>query len=110
MFWHLTPAKLESFFKAHRIRRKMRDEEAWVNNAYTLRAFEVVMAHFGAGLSGKRSSAKYYEKPIFSEAYEPRELTVEEKQREVDKFFARENARRVNWNRNKGRKEGDGDG
>lgn len=82
----------------------MRDEEAWVNNAYTLRAFEVVMAHFGAGLSGKSSSAKYYEKPIFSEAYEQRELTAEEKQREVNKFFARENARRVNWNRNKERR------
>ena len=81
----------------------MRDEEAWMNNFYTMRAFEVVMAHFGAGLSGKKSSAKYYEEPLLGNVQEKRELTEEEKQREVDKFFARENARRVNWKRNKAR-------
>ena len=83
----------------------MHDEEAWMDNAYTLRAFEVVMAHFGAGLSGKRSSAKYFDTPMWKEIEDQRPLTEEEKQREVDKFFARENARRVNWNRNKMRKE-----
>jgi len=105
VFWHLTPRKLDSFIKAHRLRRRMHDEEAWLDNAYTLRAFEVVMAHFGAGLSGKRSSAKYFDKPMFGELREQKALTEEEKQREVDLFFAREGARRVNWNRNKVRKE-----
>lgn len=81
----------------------MRDEEAWINNMYTMRAFEVVMAHFGAGLSGKTSSIKYYEEPLLGNIQGKRELTEEEKQREVDKFFARENARRVNWKRNKER-------
>lgn len=81
----------------------MRDEEAWINNIYTMRAFEVVMAHFGAGLSGKKSSAKYFEEPMLKNVQGQRELTEEEKQREVDKFFARENARRVNWKRNKAR-------
>lgn len=82
----------------------MRDEEAWIDNMYTMRAFEVVMAHFGAGLSGKRSSAKYLDEPMMKNVYEEHELSEEEKQREVDKFFARENARRVNWKRsNQGR-------
>lgn len=101
VFWHLNPKKLESFYDAYRIKQKMKDEEAWVNNIYALRAFQVVMAQFGAGLSGKRSTAQYFEKPLMGEATEQRELTEEEKQREVDKFFARENARRVNWKRNK---------
>lgn len=101
VFWHLNPKKLESFYDAYKIKQKMRDEEAWANNIYTLRAFQVVMAQFGAGLSGKRSTAQYFEKPFMEEVHEQRELTEEEKQREVDKFFARENARRVNWKRNK---------
>ena len=86
----------------------MRDEEAWINNLYTMRAFEVVMSHFGAGLSGKKSSAKYYEEPLLGNIQENRELTEEEKQREVDKFFARENARRINWKRNKARDSNQG--
>ncbi len=101
VFWHLNPKKLESFYDAYRIKQKIRDEEAWIDNIYTLRAFQVVMAQFGAGLSGKRSTAEYFEKPLMGETHEQRELTEEEKQREVDKFFARENARRVNWKRNK---------
>lgn len=101
VFWHLNPKKLESFYDAYKIKQKMRDEEAWANNIYTLRAFQVVMAQFGAGLSGKRSTAQYFEKPLMGEVSRQRELTEEEKQREVDKFFARENARRVNWKRNK---------
>ena len=76
-----------------------------MDNAYTLRAFEVVMAHFGAGLSGKRSSAKYFETPMWRGIQDEGTLTEEEKQREVDKFFARENARRVNWNRKKRRED-----
>lgn len=101
VFWHLNPKKLESFYDAYRIKQKLRDEEAWIDNIYTLRAFQVVMAQFGAGLSGKRSTAQYFEKPLMGEELVQRELTEEEKQREVDKFFARENARRVNWKRNK---------
>ena len=83
----------------------MRDEEAWMNGMYVKNAFEVVMAHFGAGLAGKTSDAKYFEEPLLNDVKEQRELTEEEKQREVDKFFARENARRVNWKRNKARNE-----
>lgn len=103
MFWHLNPKKLESFTEAYKLKRQMRDEEAWINNVYTMRAFEVVMAHFGAGLASKKSSAKYFEEPMLKNVQGQRELTEEEKQREVDKFFARENARRVNWKRNKAR-------
>lgn len=75
---------------------------------YTMRAFEVVMAHFGAGLSGKISSAKYFDEPMMKNVCSNHELTEEEKQREVDKFFARENARRVNWKRNKARNSNQG--
>lgn len=103
VFWHLNPKKLENFSEAYKLKRQMRDEEAWINNIYTMRAFEVVMAHFGAGLSGKKSSTKYFEEPMLKNVQGQRELTEEEKQREVDKFFARENARRVNWKRNKAR-------
>lgn len=61
------------------------------------------MAQFGAGLSGKKSSAKYFKEPMLKYTRMQRELTEEEKQREVDKFFAEEDARRMNWKRNKKR-------
>ena len=77
VFWHLNPKKLESFYDAYRIKQKIRDEEAWIENIYTLRAFQVVMAQFGAGLSGKRSNAQYFEKPLMEEELVQRELTEE---------------------------------
>lgn len=43
---------------------------------------------------------KYSEKPLLQDsAFNNHELTEDEKQREVDKFFAQESARRANWRR-----------
>ncbi|MFQ9515337.1 MAG: hypothetical protein ACLRZ9_05875 [Eubacterium sp.] len=49
----------------------------------------------------ERPKSKYINKPMLQD-FEDRnkQLTEEEKQREVDLFFAREKARRVNWKRN----------
>lgn len=86
--------------KAYKLKQKIRDEEMWIHNRYTLNALMVALAHFGAGLSGKKSQAEYPDKPfMYDVAEEKTELSEEEKQKEVDLFFAREEARRVNWNR-----------
>ena len=72
---------------------------------YSKIAFEVVMAHFGANLVGKKSDAEYIKEPFLQQHREQNKvLTEEEKQREVDLFFAREKARKINWKRtHKGR-------
>lgn len=40
----------------------------WLHNKYTLEAFSVVMAHFGAGLAGKgtKCTAEYFKQPLLS--------------------------------------------
>ena len=96
------PIELVAYGKAHRLRQKMRDEELWLQGFYIKNAFETVMAHFGAGLAGKKSDAKYIEEPISQASDNKKQLTTEEeKQKAVDLFFAREKARRANWKRNK---------
>ena len=78
LFWHLTPVKLKAFSEAYRIRQKMRDEEMWIQGRYIMGAFEVVMAHFGAGLSGKTSDVEYYPEPFMQMKNEYEGLTQEE--------------------------------
>lgn len=68
---------------------------------YNFDAQMVALNHFGAGLSGKQSQAEYPEKPymyrIDKKRFDNEYISEDEKQREVDLFFAREKARRVNW-------------
>lgn len=58
----------------------------WGN--YGFSAFETVMAHFGAGLAGKNSNAKYLEKPRLAEIADNQNLTQEEiDERELQKML-----------------------
>ena len=51
-------------------------------------AFEVVISHFSAGLSGKKTSAKYLEHPIMSDMTQDENLTQEEiDNRELQKMI-----------------------
>ena len=102
-FWHMNPRRIRAFGEAHKKKTQILDEYMWQMGWYNKEAFQVVMAHFGAGLSGKKSDAEYIKKPLLQENPNGKgtELTEEEKQREVDLFFKRENIRRLNWQRNK---------
>ena len=75
---------------------KEQDTFLYSMGLYNKIAYEVVMANFGSGLSGKKPSAEYIKHPFLQEN-ENRILTEEEKQKAVDLFFAKENARRINW-------------
>lgn len=97
-FWHLTPKKLEAFYKAHQIKMEEKNQLAWFFNQYTLSAVWFAVEH---NIHGRKANSKYAEKPFpLYEKDKKEELTEEEKQREVDLFFAREKARRINWKRN----------
>jgi len=93
------PTDLEPYAKAHNLELMERDAQ------YTEIAFSVVMAHFGAGLAGKDSHAEYIEKPFMQMDDPNRELTEEEIQIEVDRFFEDERRRREEWKRKKRRAE-----
>lgn len=100
VFWKLNPKKLESFYTAYKRKRELEDEKMWLYcGVYVKSAFETVIAHFGAGLSGKKSNAKYIEMPITKQAEENnRELTEEEKRVQTEKLFARLQIMEANFN------------
>lgn len=64
VFWHLTPKKLESFYKADEIKRQRRDEENWILGRYVLSAVSVAIEH---NLAGKNAKTKYIENPFLQE-------------------------------------------
>lgn len=63
-FFHSTPYELEAYEEAYQIKREIADEQAWLQARYNLEAYMVALSHFGAGLSGKRSTAEFMKEPL----------------------------------------------
>ena len=102
-FKHMTPAELGHCIKGYELRMKMQDRVAWEYfGSYGLSAVMTAVEHC---LAGPKAVTKYIEKPNLQEGIlSNRPLTEEEKMKEVDRFWAQEEARRVNWRRNHKRK------
>lgn len=104
-----TPEDLKPFLKADRMRRKARDEEAWLNNQYTMIAVSVAVQR---SLYGKKSKIKYLEKPL-SELSEEKEkqrikdenLTEEEKKQQRNNVLLMLQTMQFNFNKNHNKKE-----
>lgn len=67
------PADLEPYAKAHDLELREADSLMHEMGLYNKLAFEVIMSHFSAGLAGKKSDAKYIEKPLISKMEEEKE-------------------------------------
>ena len=63
-FMKSKPKELVSYAIAHKLKNEMRDRELWLQGLYNKCAFEVVLAHFSAGLAGKKSKAEYLKEPL----------------------------------------------
>lgn len=65
-YWDDEPWIAEVYRKAHNLKIESRNQELWLQGLYIHNAFNVVMANFGRGLSGKKSAKaeQYIEKPI----------------------------------------------
>lgn len=101
----MTPKELGYCVKGERIKQKTKDEEMWRMGIYVQAAVSVAVER---NLAGRKATSKYIEKPMMQFCEEQKPLTEEEKQKAVDLFFAKENARRINWKRNKARTEQSG--
>lgn len=116
-FWDGNPRTLKPYKKAYDIRTKERMQEldysAWLFGLYNLRAVEVPIAHFGAGLSGKTSDIKYHDKPISQQPKQDAEgndiLPVEEQIERVKMLFTSLEIRKTNFELNKEQREGSGE-
>lgn len=69
----------------------------WLSWQYGLSAVSVAIEH---NLAGHKARSEYIKEPFMQKAMPTEELTEAEKQREVDKFFAEQSARRINWKNN----------
>lgn len=65
-YWDDDPWLADIFRQAHNLKVEMRNQELWLQGLYIHNAFNVVIANFSKGLSGKKGGkqAEYIEKPI----------------------------------------------
>ena len=91
------------YAEGHKEKVKEFDYFLWLMGKYNFEAQMAALAHFGAGLAGKQSQASYVETPylqkVDGKGLGKESISEDMKQREVDLFFAKEKARRVNWKR-----------
>ena len=98
-FMKSCPADMAAYDKAHRLRLEEQNMMQRHNGLYIA---DAIMSTIGNSqwFKGKGVPVNEYPKePYAIFTNNTANITEEEKQREVDKFFAQESARRVNWRR-----------
>lgn len=91
------PVDLEPYDRAHQLQVKEKNFMLWLNGRYVSEAIMSTIGNSG-WFKEKGTLPNEYPKEPYSFG-ERKLLTKEEKQREVDKFFAQESVRRANWRR-----------
>ncbi len=88
---------MEPYDRAHRLQLKEQNMMLWLNGRYIS---ESIMSTIGNSqwFKGKGTPPNEYPKEPYA-FMDSKLITEEEKQREVDRFFAQESARRANWRR-----------
>lgn len=96
----MNPHIINLMLEGHREKVLQRDEEMWRFGIYIREALKSTVCN-GFVWKGKGQEPDEYPKKPFMQDndFYNRELTEDEKQREVDRFFAQESARRANWRR-----------
>lgn len=93
------PVDMFAYDKAHRLQLEEQNMMLWRNGIYIA---QTIMSTIGNSpwFKGKGVPPNEYPKePLRLFEKNIRNMTEDEKQREVDKFFAQESARRANWKR-----------
>lgn len=92
----LNPTKLEPFTEAFNNEQKMLDYHMWMMGIYVQ---DAVMVAVEKNLAGKKSKAKYFEKPLMEQQEEKNgdNLTQEQKHNIVENLFTSLQIRKANW-------------
>lgn len=98
LFWHLNPKKINPFIEAHKKKLKEIDNliHSWIGT-YGISALTTAISK----CFSKNSTAEYIKDSIMANAL----MSDNDIQREVEKFYAEQRARRANWKRQKSKKE-----
>ena len=93
-----TPNDLKPYMDAYKLKQEILDENMWRSNMYTLNAVYVAIS---MAFSGKKSKAKYMEKPILQEEKEKKKeeaLTEEEAKKQRENILNMLQIMQVNFN------------
>ena len=96
-----TPYELECYHDAEVMREKRSDAERWHMGLYNLNAFSVALS---SALNGRKSKAKYIEKPMLQneDTVPDEELTEEQIKQERQKLLMALKVSQANFELNKG--------
>lgn len=102
-----TPAELRPYLEAEKLRQHRKDAEMWQAGIYTTSATYTAVA---MALMGKKSKAKYFEKPLLEEKKEEKETDIiseEEKKKQRNALLASLQLMQANFelNHEKGRQD-----
>lgn len=98
VFWHLNPKKFKPFIAAKKKKMVELDQfvHTWIGT-YGISALTTAISK----CFSKNSTAEYIKDSIMANAL----MSDSDIQREVEKFYAEQRARRANWKRQKSKKE-----
>ena len=108
LFWHLTPKKIDAFYKANKIQRQIKDEEMWMLGQYVMSALDATVCNTFLWRKKGEKCHSYIEKPILLSIVESddkkkisTELTDEEKKKQTEQLFMKLKIMGTNFNLNK---------
>jgi hypothetical protein len=90
----MCPADLEPYAKAHMM--ELKEKDMYIHAVYGNYAISSFITSFDICLNGKKAKTEYIKDLITNQRNA--ELTEEEKQKEVDLFFAKHKSARMAWN------------
>lgn len=98
-FWGMNPHIINCIQKGHEEKERRQDylQYLWWGT-YGISATSVAVEH---AVFGRKAQSKYIEDTVYEKMKANRELTEDEKQMELEKFFAQNRQMRANWKRNK---------
>lgn len=87
LFWTLNPKRLHPYLEAEKLIQEKRDAEMWRMGMYV---YDAVRTAVDNVLNGRKSQAKYMDKPLleqYKEAKQEVALTEEDEMKQVEAFF-----------------------
>lgn len=96
------PIDIECYHEAEILREKRSDRERWHMGMYNLNAFSVALS---TALNGRKSKAKYIDKPLLEQAQTvpDEELTEEQIEQERQRLLLALQVSQANFELNKGK-------
>ena len=96
------PVDIECYHEAEILREKRSDRERWHMGMYNLNAFSVALS---TALNGRKSKAKYIDKPLLEQAQTvpDEELTEEQIEQERQRLLLALQVSQANFELNKGK-------